>query len=313
MNSRFDIKKPHTLQNMRIYFNSNDNKIELLQKLLLNRKDKILNMTYEDYCNNKWLWDENDKKPFLSYEDKTKFFLNRCADFLLLGEYNKSNVLTPYKNKLINDNEISYSGDPRDDKTEILLEQQVNKINSVLKNDLKPYTKSNIKNYYNQYKPQSSKRRFDKKTKINKIHNIYHKPSKIKRKYYKLTNKEVYDRNNIQYPKFDTEEELKKWQKRKYKNICGECVWDYKNVKIKGHKGLIDKNKPYKVKWCSVNTDNEFMFDNNKYKISDKVEQYGLKNDIYIMDKVLVYEQYGNKYFFDQEIERIDNKFIKKL
>ena len=98
-------------------------------------------------------------------------------------------------------------------------------------------------------------------------------------------------------------------------------VWDKTTKLIKGRKGIIDKTKSYIASWCTVDTENNFIFNNNKYKINEEVSQYTIrkkkpkfddyKND-YQMDKILVYKQDGQMFFFDQNIDRIDNDLIIK-
>lgn len=75
--------------------------------------------------------------------------------------------------------------------------------------------------------------------------------------------------------------------------------------------GLINHEKPYNSKWCVVDTENTFEFDNSIYKISDETQQYKINKDGKSqMDQVLVYEQDGQVYFFDQNIRQIENNNI---
>ena len=81
--------------------------------------------------------------------------------------------------------------------------------------------------------------------------------------------------------------------------------------------GLIDKNKPYIAEWKQVNTDNEFEFNKNKYKISNKLKQYQLhnnNNNKYIMYSVLCYyiPHEDKYYFFDENIDEI-TKYVKQV
>ena len=77
--------------------------------------------------------------------------------------------------------------------------------------------------------------------------------------------------------------------------------------------GLIDKKKPYKQEWCVVNTLNDFEFDGEKYWIND-VPQYDVGEDNQCeQDRILVLEQDNNRYYFDMNIDRIDNKHIYGL
>ena len=109
---------------------------------------------------------------------------------------------------------------------------------------------------------------------------------------------------------------INRWKKSKTYKI--NSIYTYDNKKIgKYHwcrKGIIDNTKPYKSQWCVVDANNIFEFDNCKYHISGKVKQFDIgKNDKYKMDKILVYEQDNNIHFFDQNIDRIENKFIMEL
>lgn len=100
-------------------------------------------------------------------------------------------------------------------------------------------------------------------------------------------------------------------------------IVSYDNNKVgKYHwkrKGLIDHEKPYDSKWCIVDTENVFEFQDNKYEISKEVSQYNIRvkkpnyDDYkldYQMDKILVYEQDGNLFFFDQNIKQINDNMI---
>lgn len=91
--------------------------------------------------------------------------------------------------------------------------------------------------------------------------------------------------------------------------------WIYCNPKYQITKsGLINSEEPYVAKWCLVDTENLFEFEGNKYKIDEKVEQYKVNEDnMAEMDKILVIKQYDNEFYFDQNIERINNKYIKRI
>lgn len=85
-------------------------------------------------------------------------------------------------------------------------------------------------------------------------------------------------------------------------------------------KRLINPKQPYVAKWCLVDTDGVFEFNKQKYLISNELKQYQKKEisykifkDEYEMDKILVIEQGNKKYYFDQNIECIDNKYIKSI
>lgn len=118
--------------------------------------------------------------------------------------------------------------------------------------------------------------------------------------------------------------ETRRWEKSKTYKM--NMIYSYDN-KRKGklhHKrdGLINLNKPYISEWCVVDTENIFEFNDNNYKINEQVSQYSIrtkkpnhddyKSD-YQMDKILAYEQDGNLFFFDQNIDRINNHEIARV
>lgn len=72
--------------------------------------------------------------------------------------------------------------------------------------------------------------------------------------------------------------------------------------------GLINHKKPYDSEWCVVDTDNQFIYKGNKYKISEDVKQYKVSRDNKSqMDKLLVCEQDDNLFHFDQNSNQIEN------
>ena len=121
-----------------------------------------------------------------------------------------------------------------------------------------------------------------------------------------------------------SKDDFKKEGNKPYRNLHGENVYQYRKRRIKGNnKGIIVPNASYSSDWCYVWADNVFELNEKKYRIHDKVEQYaGVEVKInrkggteirYDMDKILVYEQEGIKYYFDQQINRIDNKYIEAI
>ena len=118
--------------------------------------------------------------------------------------------------------------------------------------------------------------------------------------------------------------ETKKWEKSKTYKMNMIYSYDNNREGKLQHKrqGLINPNKPYISEWCVVDTDNVFKFNNNNYKISEQALQYSIrtkkpnhddyKND-YQMDKILVYEQDDNLFFFDQNIDRISSDKITRV
>lgn len=312
MSCGFDIKRPTTLKNIRIFFNSKDNKNKLLENIVLDRLDEDLGITYRQYCEDHWLWGRRYGSYGINYEDKVKSFLDRCGTFLLLGQFEKGEVLTDYMYKLARYKEVSYSGDWKDEENEVILEEEVVKLKN--KNTLnEKIIQNNIKQKYKKYYKKRKKRK-KKISKSQKIMQIFSSPKVIRNTLYNPTNKEIYDKNNIKYPKFKNDKDLKKWLNKSYKNIYGEKIWDYKMVEYGGHKGIINPNRPYISKWCVVDTRNIFEFQNKKYMISKNIKQYQVgKDNKCEMDMILVFEQDGNMYFFDQDINEINEKYIYKI
>lgn len=277
----FPIDSPIDGRELRIYYDSKDDKNELLQEVILNY--------WEDYCNEHWIWLGKFDEYQWNYEDKVKRFLNRCANFLLIGEYKKNDILSGNDVKRIIANEYSLEGDWENKDIEIELEETID----YLKQYVKQVDSGDGKILKDKFDNPPIKSRKKSESKLTKISKIFSKPDKEIEVY-----KQIHISNTF-------------------------SVWDKVKKIVRGRKGLINPNEPYMAKWCIVNTNNEFEFNNNKYQINKSVKQYDIrmppkikhddfKND-YQMDKILVYEQDDNIYFFDQNINRIDNEFIKKI
>lgn len=88
------------------------------------------------------------------------------------------------------------------------------------------------------------------------------------------------------------------------------------------------KNRKYEIVQCYVDTDNYFIYNNQKYKIFDKVIQYRVKNKAFRksdgsfnnftneskMDCIHVVELKNNRlHFFDQDLYRIHPSFIESV
>jgi hypothetical protein len=136
--------------------------------------------------------------------------------------------------------------------------------------------------------------------------------------------------------------QVKRWHKSKtykinnlYSYTYGktEKVWDwlkqdwveYKPTFNLNIKRLIDPSKPYVAKWCLVDIDNNFKFNDKNFIISNDLIVYKVKNkSVYInnelnnftneaeMEQILCfYIPYKDKYyFFDENIDKISNKYI---
>lgn len=269
---KFIIDNPVNEERQYIYYNSNDNKVELLQKVILDY--------WEDYCNECWIWLGKWSKYQWNYEDRVKRFLNRCADFLLMGEYRKGNIMTGNDIKRIIANEYSLDGDWEDEEVEVELEETVKFLNRYVDE----LDSGEYRILADRFVNPPSRPKKKTKTKFDKIERIFSKP----------------DKKVITYKTIPVSHSF---------SVIRQ---DYKI--IEGWEGIISPTLPYTSNWCLVDVDNTFEFNECKYKISNEVKQYERnKNGEYEMDKILIYQQGDNLYFFDQNIDIINNEYIVKL
>lgn len=276
----FPINNPTNGFEQRIYYNSEDNKKELLEKYILEY--------WEEYCNTHWIWLGKFEENKFNYEDKVKHFLNRCANFLLMGEYERSNIMSGKDIGRIQANELSLEGDWQNESLEIDLDDTIDYLNNHMKMNFSRDSKILETEFDN--KPIQSNKKHKSKT-IKMLH--------------------IYS---------EEEKEVDDYERVHISNTFN--IWRQYTKKIPARKGIIDKSKSYIAGWCIVDTENIFEFKGNKYKISEDIPQYSIrikkpryddyKSD-YQMDQILVYEQEGSIFFFDQNIEQIENEKIIKL
>jgi hypothetical protein len=178
------------------------------------------------------------------------------------------------------------------------------------------------------------KRKKYTQTKQFKVKKIYFSPDFYKNELYKLKNGDIaykkYDLdgnliNDNEKPKinqvFENEQELSKWKDKPYKNLHGANVYEVRPKLYKGNNGLIDPSLPYNSSWYYVYADNTFKYNDAVYKLDSSLSQYqgkevkiSRKGDTelrYDMDNILVLEQNGQKFFFDMNIDRVSEEFVK--
>lgn len=276
----FPINNPTNGSEQRIFYNAEDNKRELLEKHILNY--------WKDYCDSHWIWLGKFEEGKWNYEDKVKYFLNRCANFLLMGEYQRSNLMSGKDIGRIHANELSLEGDWQNESLEIELEETVDFLSNHIKSNYSIEDKILETDF--DIKPVEPKRR--QKSKTTKLFNIYS----------------------------EDEKELIDYKKIHISNTFN--VWKKSTKKTPARKGLIDKKEPYISGWCIVDVDNIFEFQGDKYKISEDIKQYQIRakkpkyDDYkldYQMDRILVYKQNDNLVYFDQNIDQIENDKIIKV
>jgi hypothetical protein len=279
-------------------------------------KQKYSDYNVYNYCIDSWMW-LHKFDPFKhNYEDKVKMFLNRCGTFLLLGLLKRGQMLTDGRKKEINKNEVLLSSSSSDIQDLV----DGNSANNFKMGNSRSYNLIQNELLLGNYDEESVYKIPDtyKKTKQYKIKKIYKQPDRVKKIIVKLTNKDIFDSNNLKYPEFNNNEDLSNWLKKPFKNVHGENIWktDIKTMK-QNKNGIINPTLPYLQKWCNVWTDNTFEFQGDKYLINENVKQYKpiKKNSefVYEMDQILVYKQSGNMYYFDMSINSIDTNLIVKI
>ena len=276
----FPINNPISGKEQRVYYNNKDDKKELLEKHILDY--------WSPYCNDHWIWLGKFEEGKWNYEDKVKHFLGRCANFLLIGDYEENDIMSGSDIGRVVVNELSLEGDWQNENMEIDLDDTIDYLNN------------------------NEKVNFGRDSKMleTKLNN---KPTQPSRKNKSRTSKmlEIYS---------EEEKEFDDYDEIHISNTFS--VWKQTKKTIPTREGLINRSKPYISEWCVVDTDNVFKFNNNNYKISEQVSQYSIrtkkpnhddyKND-YQMDKILAYEQEGKMYFFDQNVDRIEIDKITRV
>lgn len=271
-----------------------------------------------------------NKKVFEPYKDflmeykhttQAKKMLLDCTNFLIMGRNNKT-TLTPRKLKRINEKELPLTyvknkfieeylyGSPSEDYDDYyVFDSETEYVEQdISKELLEDYCNLRVKEINRIEDSRKQKGNDDKKSwensKTYKINQLYSSTDKCE----EVTD----DRVSVYYISKDKLVEYINDESLKFKgNIKTKKVLVHK-----GRKGAIDKNKPYIAEWKQVNIDNEFEFNKNKYKISNKLKQYqlDLDNHKYIMDSVLCYyiPHEDKYYFFDENIDEI-TKYVKQV
>lgn len=331
-----------------LYYTSVRNKAKLTMLV-----KQFLLKDWEEYCQDHWIWFGKIDPYTWNYEDRVKSFLSRCADFILIGNLKHGNILTEDRTKQIYDNEIplsstssqlndcvfssasdkEYTAQARGQNiilaNEILLGNTKPNPNTRIHKSQLPNIEKNVKD--SQYYKLKQLYKTDD-IRIFKLHKLKNKD--INYTYWKDSTEkfpEVIEPHNKKLLDKKTKESMcakdyKKLANKPFRNLHGENLYEYRPHTIKGNKkGIIDRSKPYKWEWSYVWADNVFEFDGSKYRIDDSVEQYQGKltkmnrkkvPDMevrYEMDKILVFEQDGKRYYFDQKIDRIDNDLIHAI
>lgn len=100
--------------------------------------------------------------------------------------------------------------------------------------------------------------------------------------------------------------QIKRW--RKSHTFKLNTLWD------KHHDNLSYVSRVTNSKWCYVDSENKFVFDNAMYKILETVPQYCVDSDNQcVMDQILVINNNGCISFYDQNLKYLNEKDILKI
>lgn len=241
---------------------------------------------WEDYCNDNWLSFDSGGYGY-SPEDKVKRMLDNSATYLLVKhredleysylEYDDLNG--------IRDNEIRIDSFFDEGEKPESLEESLDTINKFVNENSKGDGK------IIQPDPIVDKvaERRQRRTKLDKFNDIYGVEGNRSYDYIKD--------NRLPFM-------AKSWT---------EVV-----IEIPNRPGVINKRKPYKSSWENVRVDGGFAFNGIDFQISDEAEQYAeaghtkiyeTYRDDYGMVKILCYEQDNKYYFYDENIDSV-NEFI---
>lgn len=228
---------------------------------------------WEEFFRDNWLKESTNIKGSNIH---AKSILDRCATFILLADMRKNDILSKAKIDSINKHEVTILSDD---------EQELNLESKLVIDEVQPTTATEISQEEKKVARQVKKWN---KSKTRKFYKMYSTP-----KVFTYRVKPVRDEDG-----------------KVAKNIVGQAVYNAEYVTIGGNKGLIDKSKPYISKWCLVDTDNKFTFNDIGFIIDKSVEQYKVgKDNVSEMDTILAYyiPDKNEYYFFDENIDEIQS------
>lgn len=283
----FDVYKPNG-KKFRILFDAEQDKNELVSQTLLN--------SWDEYCDEHWLWQKKYDPFKLNFEDKTKNFLERCGTFLLLGNFGYGNIIKDLSTVYEMETSLIEENDECDRNT--------------VDFDMLPSGKDVLWNTLPHHKQKTRIRKRHKESQSYKIDKLFSFSGKRTYQWYKLKNKDIAE------AKCPVGEDVAKWNAKPFHNRHGDPVYEYRTKFIPARSGMIDPDKPYVSKWCYVWADNTFEYGGYVYTISPEVAGYKAQEinyeNFFVMDKILVYEQADKLYFFDQSVNQINNSLIQE-
>jgi hypothetical protein len=271
-----------------------DNSISNYEERLDLVNKKVLTKEIVEYCQNNAYLKNNTQTT--SYKNAEQL-LENCATYLLLGQYEKNNIMTIYNIRQAQIKEIPAS--LSDNNAEDLMYS----VNSSEENIEKHLT-SSTEILYNTYMVDKQQltvgelERQDKK--IKKQTQRYKQTKSCKLRGLEST---PIVRTYRMVQQFNIDDSGKK---KPMKNVFGQAIFDVEYMNIGGRVGLIDESNAYQSKWCTVDTENRFRFEGFIYEINNCLLQYQPdENQYYKMEKILVIPRNERLYFFDENIDEI--------
>jgi len=285
----FNVYQPNGHKH-RLVYSKDDDKNEVLNKTVL--------AMWEEYCSEHWMWLKKYDPFKMNFEDKTKSFLERCGTFLLLGNFGYGNI--------VRDLTSIYEVE-----TSICEDKQEATIDCAVNFDMLPSNKSALGHTLPHHNARKKVKKRYCESQSYKVEKLFKFDGFSTYHWYKLKNKDVLG------AKCPEDQKYADWKNKTYNNVHGEPVFEYRPCQIKSRTGILDPNKPYVSEWCYVWADNTFNYGGHIYTIDAQVSQYGSTlekfEEIFKMDKILVYEQENKMYFFDQSVNQINNEMIRRL
>jgi hypothetical protein len=288
-------------------------RLALIQEHILDFEN-IHGERWEEYFNNGWF---RETSVAGTRFNQTRDILDKVATYLLAGHFEEGNVMTHRMQNKVADKEIPASC--ANSQVENLMygtgsdnEEGASNVSSELiisDTEKEPYDMSADEIEQRKKKARKTKKKW-RHTVTYKINRLYSTPEI---RTYRI-------------------KPVKNSDGKIEKDASGKPIFDAVYVTIGGNKARFEKPNKFKnvpdhtARWCLVSTDNIFYFNDKVYRIDDSVKQYTVtgkacKNgsdwnnfsNNATMERILCYMDDGEMFFYDENINQIDNNMIKEV
>jgi hypothetical protein len=284
-----------------------DNSITEYEERKKEVEDKVLTDEIIKYCEQNSIIKNHRQEQ--SYES-ARAILENCATYLLRGQYAENNIMTifnirkaqtmeiPASTANSNAEDLMYATSNFDDNEQKSLTAGTDRIyNSDVRDD--QYLSASELN--RRHKREKKRRKRFKSTsgfRLEKLHSTPELNTYRVRQQFEKDGNGAFIRNE--------------GKKIPLKNVFGQPIFDAEYVTIGGRVGLIDEKNIYQSSWCTVDTDNKFWYNNDRFEIDRDIEQYQvLKDNKCQMDKILAIPVRDGIYFFDEHIQEVPREMIR--